>query len=920
MANIRIKDLPVEGAPKADDRVPIDLGTTRQATVESFVTAGRPTATKADAEAGTDPKKAMTPLTVKQAIDAQVGPNFVHQTRQVIAGSGLTGGGALTGDVTVSLNSASVASLAKADSAVQTVNGKSGNAVTLSKSDVGLSNVDNTSDAAKPISTATQGALDGKFNNPTGDTSQYIRGNGTLATFPAIPQGTVTSVGVSVPAGFSAGGSPVTGAGTIAITYASGYQGYTTVEATKLSGVAASATANQTDAYLLSRANHTGEQAISTVTGLQTALDGKLAVDGVAADSDKLGGETAQEWADKINVGGIYDTKAAVVAANVPVAVNAIRLNGSASVGDGLGGLYVDVDNGSTDTVVSGDARTWYRVRDVSLDRLPVSANNWSVSVSAFGSVGAGQDAYPAIQAMLNYISGKGITGIIPNGDYPLSDTLKVPAAGNFTLECGNNAYIGRDFTGVSPSGYLSILTSQASGAIVPDVNISGGVWDIKGHIYGAANIWTITSPLRWRVSGATFKNVVDVHAIDVQRFDEFTVENCKFLGYKNADGARIFSEAIQLDPGLSTAPFPGDPNGKNVTVRGCYFGLNPERTEPGWSGWGGGVGNHSTDGTIGGYHDNILIENNEFVDCIFGAVRPFCWKNVTIRGNKFKTIASGRGVHITPTFMTNVSGQSPTRNIIVEGNTFTGAGQAVLIAPPGREPDMFKANDIIIRNNIINYSGGLQPILATWVNTLVISGNTITGGGAGGGVEARFISNASINFNIFESFTTGINIVETTETAYIGTLLTRNIDVANNRFTTFGGRAVFLNCAVTGVNISNNSMVDVAYSGSACIGIAGGASGVHVIGNQYRFRDQVAAAFGVQTGGSSNVQVIGNDFVLAATPIHVTSTGNSNVDMFTNSTPEAKITAPVGSVARVIGLGLFVKETGTGNTGWIKK
>lgn len=44
---------------------------------------------------------------------------------------------------------------------------------------------------------------------------------------------------------------------------------------TKLDGVASGATANQTDAYLLSRSNHTGSQAISTVTGLQTALDGK---------------------------------------------------------------------------------------------------------------------------------------------------------------------------------------------------------------------------------------------------------------------------------------------------------------------------------------------------------------------------------------------------------------------------------------------------------------------------------------------------------------------------------------------------------------------------------------------------------------------------------------------------------------------
>ena len=45
--------------------------------------------------------------------------------------------------------------------AVDSVNGKTGN-VTLTKTDIGLGNVDNTSDLAKPISTATQTALDGK--------------------------------------------------------------------------------------------------------------------------------------------------------------------------------------------------------------------------------------------------------------------------------------------------------------------------------------------------------------------------------------------------------------------------------------------------------------------------------------------------------------------------------------------------------------------------------------------------------------------------------------------------------------------------------------------------------------------------------------------------------------------------------------
>lgn len=46
---------------------------------------------------------------------------------------------------------------------------------------------------------------------------------------------------------------------------------------TKLDGIATGATANATDAQLRDRTTHTGSQDISTVTGLQTALDGKQA-------------------------------------------------------------------------------------------------------------------------------------------------------------------------------------------------------------------------------------------------------------------------------------------------------------------------------------------------------------------------------------------------------------------------------------------------------------------------------------------------------------------------------------------------------------------------------------------------------------------------------------------------------------------
>ena len=50
--------------------------------------------------------------------------------------------------------------------------------------------------------TDLQNALDAKFDDPTGTTSQYLRGDGSLATFPTIPSGTVTSVGLTMPSAF----------------------------------------------------------------------------------------------------------------------------------------------------------------------------------------------------------------------------------------------------------------------------------------------------------------------------------------------------------------------------------------------------------------------------------------------------------------------------------------------------------------------------------------------------------------------------------------------------------------------------------------------------------------------------------------------------------------------------------------------
>lgn len=108
MPNIRINSLPEDGTPSASDVVPIDGATTRKTTLTDLVTAGRPLANQAEAEAGVDAVKAMTPLTTAQAIAAIGAGQFAS------AAQGATADSALQPDaigVTVQPNGATLTSL-----------------------------------------------------------------------------------------------------------------------------------------------------------------------------------------------------------------------------------------------------------------------------------------------------------------------------------------------------------------------------------------------------------------------------------------------------------------------------------------------------------------------------------------------------------------------------------------------------------------------------------------------------------------------------------------------------------------------------------------------------------------------------------------------------------------------------------------
>ena len=84
--------------------------------------------------------------------------------------------------------------------------------------DISITQADGTTDGY--LSSADWNTFDGKFNVPTGLSTDYLDGTGSPVAFPTLPTGTVTSVDLSMPAAFSVTGNPVTTSGTLAVTAA----------------------------------------------------------------------------------------------------------------------------------------------------------------------------------------------------------------------------------------------------------------------------------------------------------------------------------------------------------------------------------------------------------------------------------------------------------------------------------------------------------------------------------------------------------------------------------------------------------------------------------------------------------------------------------------------------------------------------
>lgn len=388
----------------------LNLGTAAQANVTDFATAAQ----GATADSAVQPSRVISAgagldgggslaanrtisLNAASIASLLLADSAAQDATEITAGSGLTGGGTLAANREIALNGASIASLVLANSAVQSVNGKSGTSVTLTASDVGAATTETVTTTANGLMIAadkvklngiaagaqvnvpqvqtdwdattglgsilnkpTLGSLAAKNKVDISDLSAtgtpssatFLRGDNTWGVVAGA--GTVTSVAMTVPTGLSVSGSPITGAGTIAVTYAAGYQGYTSTEASKLAGIQAGAQVNTVtsvagktgavtlvkDDVGLGNVDNTADLAKPVSTATQTALNGKAGTavatpttNGLMSAADKVKSNDLAGLAFKDSV-DITD----IETAGVPSETTYLRGDGTWSTPEGGGG------------------------------------------------------------------------------------------------------------------------------------------------------------------------------------------------------------------------------------------------------------------------------------------------------------------------------------------------------------------------------------------------------------------------------------------------------------------------------------------------------------------------------------------------------------------------------------------------------
>lgn len=356
-----------------------------------------------------------------------------------------------------------------------------------------------------------------------------------------------------------------------------------------------------------------------------------------------------------------------------------------------------------------------------------------------FGAVGDGTtDDTAALQAALDAAAGGG-TLRLPGGTYSIKDCLFVRSGTELIGEPGT--VIRKDFTiGASGAAAMASVRALSGESTIHNIVLRGIVFDgnATAHPAQAFDILVVSSSLPIYdidVIDCVFKDVIDLHAIDISYTDRINIIRCKFLGFSNpganpSEWASDKRESIQLDPGHDGDAFLT----RNVRVEGCYFGASENYPAPTC-----GFGNHGYR-NVSDRFENIVVCGNIFDNVIYAGVTMLCNKNVTMANNV--VISKNNGVMIYARHNTSLNIKAISENIVIANNVFSVGTGVGIYAGISSGTDIASIDDVSNRNLNIHHNviQGTRAMSFACAENVVVDSNQCVN---------SYISGAARNFQI---------------------------------------------------------------------------------------------------------------------------------------------------------------------------
>lgn len=136
--------------------------------------------------------------------------------------------------------------------------------------------------------------------------------------------------------------------------------------------------------------------------------------------------------------------------------------------------------------------------------------------------------------------------------------------------------------------------------------------------------------------------------------------------------------------------------------------------------GWGRAIGSHS--GTVGYYHDRIIIQGNIIKNTLRQAIRTYGFRNCQIEGNIIENCGGG----ITVESISDEGQSAYITNFVVSNNNIrTGGSYSAAISLTGRRNG--KAYEIIVDDNIISNWDAIG-IYCTYAEKVTVTNNSLSG------------------------------------------------------------------------------------------------------------------------------------------------------------------------------------------------